>query len=99
VRTSKEILLKVIVQRLSHAPCIMAFLRLMLKINNMKANEKFYYVEELKLYVKLSEVTSIQLEKPLKSLPSSHAKCCLIVGKSVFWCESYHFNTLKDLLL
>ena len=28
MRTSKEILLKVIIQRLSHAPCIMAFLRL-----------------------------------------------------------------------
>ena len=28
MRTSKEILLKVIVQRLSHAPCMMAFLRL-----------------------------------------------------------------------
>lgn len=65
----------------------------------MKASQEFYYVEELKLYVKLSSVTSFQLDKPLKSLPSSHEKCCLIVGKSVFWCDAIHYNNLKYILL
>lgn len=65
----------------------------------MKAKNEFYYIEELKTYVKLSEITSFKLHKEMDSLPDSHYKCCIIVGKSIYWCNQSNFTNLKTILL
>jgi len=65
----------------------------------MKAKNEFYYIEELKTYVKLSEITSFKLHKEMKNLPDSFYQCCIVVGKSVYWCNQLHFTNLKTILL
>jgi len=63
----------------------------------MKAKKEFYYIEELKTYVKISSIESFKLEKPLKSLEDTFFKCCIISGKSIYWCERKHFDLLQIL--
>ena len=70
---------------------------LMLKTIKMKAENEFYYIEELKTYVKISSIESFKLEKPLKSLEDTFLKCCIISGKSIYWCERKHFYFLQTL--
>ena len=64
----------------------------------MKAKNEFYYIEELKTYVKISSIESFKLEKPLKSLEDTFLKCCIISGKSIYWCDKKHFDFLQILL-
>ncbi len=60
----------------------------------MKA--KFYFIDELKVYVRLSSITSFKLEKPLKQMGDEHLKCCIIADKSIYWCDAKHFHSLKN---
>jgi hypothetical protein len=64
----------------------------------MKAKKEFYYIGELKTYVKLSSIESFKLEKPMKSFDDSHFKCCIVSGKSIYWCNPEHFINLETLL-
>ena len=76
-----------------------AFLCLMLKKNKMKAKKEFYYIEELKTYVKISSIESFKLEKPLKSLEDTFLKCCIITNKSIYWCNKNVYYELQNILL
>lgn len=70
----------------------------MLKIINMKAKtDEFYYIEELKTYVKLSSIESFKLEKPFKSLDDSHLQCCIITNKSIYWCNQSIYHELSNI--
>ncbi len=61
----------------------------------MKA--KFYYVEDLDLYINLEQLTSFQRKQPIvnESMPY---RCVLVVGKSIYWCHECHFYNLSKLL-
>jgi hypothetical protein len=69
---------------------------LCLKIINMKA--KFYYIPDLKLVINLEHLSSLQLSKPIQN-ETIPFRCCLVVGKSIFWCDELNYYTLKFLLL
>jgi len=69
-----------------------------LNIITMKANDTFYYIEELKTYVKLASISSFKLEKPYKSSPDEFYKCYIISGKSVYICSRIHFDNLTNIL-
>ena len=61
----------------------------------MKA--KFFYIPDLKLVINLEHLSSIQLSKQIND--GCPYKCCLVVGKSIFWCDEKNYYTLKFLLL
>jgi hypothetical protein len=73
---------------------------LMLKIINMKAKtDEFYYIEELKTYVKLSSIESFKLEKPIKTMNDSFLQCCIITNKSIYWCNRNVYSELQTILI
>ena len=61
---------------------------------------KFYYVDELKLNIKLEEIISFQLIDYSPSEFRSSVKTTLIVVKptSVYKCDKKHYNNLVELL-
>lgn len=68
----------------------------MLKNKNMKA--KFYYVPDLMLVINLEQLSSFQRARPINN-DSVPYKCCLVVGKSIFWCDEInHYNLIHILL-
>jgi hypothetical protein len=68
----------------------------MLKNKNMKA--KFYYVPDLMLVINLEQLSSFQRARPINN-DSVPYKCCLVVGKSIFWCDEINYNNLIRLVL
>jgi hypothetical protein len=68
----------------------------MLKNKNMKA--KFYYVPDLELVINLEQLSSFQRARPINNDSVSY-KCCLVVGKSIFWCDLKNYYSLKVLVL
>jgi hypothetical protein len=62
----------------------------------MKA--KFFYIPDLLLVINLEHLSSLQLSKPFpnETIPF---RCCLIVGKSVFWCDESNYHNIKELVL
>jgi hypothetical protein len=68
----------------------------MLKNKNMKA--KFYYVPDLLLVINLEQLSSFQRARPINN-DSVPYKCCLVVGKSIFWCDEINYYNLQDLVL
>ena len=65
----------------------------------MKAKKEFYYIEELKTYVKLSSIESFKLDNPLKSMDDLYLKCCIISNKSIYWCNKEIYYDLKNILI
>jgi hypothetical protein len=68
----------------------------MLKNKNMKA--KFYYVPDLLLVINLEQLSSYQRARPINN-DSVPYKCCLVVGKSIFWCDEDNYYALNVILL
>ena len=64
----------------------------------MKAKQKFYHIDELNVYVRLDSITSFKLEKPAKGWSDDYLKCCVIADKSIYWCDSKHFDLIKQQL-
>jgi hypothetical protein len=62
----------------------------------MKA--KFYFIPDLQLVINLEHLSSIQLSKPIQN-ESIPFRCCLVVGKSIFWCDESNFESLRLLVL
>jgi hypothetical protein len=62
----------------------------------MKA--KFYYVPDLDLVINLEQLSSFQRARPINN-NSVHYKCCLVVGKSIFWCDEINYYNLQDFVL
>ena len=60
----------------------------------MKA--KFYYVPDLELVINLEQLSSFQRTRTSHIAPY---KCCLVVGKSIFWCDEINYYNLQDLVL
>lgn len=63
----------------------------------MKA-KKFYYVPDLLLVINLEQLSSFQRAKPISN-DSTPYKCCLVVGKSIFWCDEINYYNLVTILL
>lgn len=62
----------------------------------MKA--KFYYVPDLLLVINLEQLSSFQRARPINN-DSVPYKCCLVVGKSIFWCDETNYYNLICLVL
>lgn len=60
----------------------------------MKA--KFYYIPDLDLVINLEQLSSFQRAKTSFSAPY---KCCLVVGKSIFWCDEINYFKLQEFVL
>lgn len=59
----------------------------------MKA--QFYYVWDLDLWINLDHVSSFQKTRPIDN-DSIPYKCCIVVGKSIYFCDVAHFRNLID---
>jgi len=68
----------------------------MLKNKNMKA--KFYYVPDLLLVINLEHLSSYQRSRAIEN-DSVPYKCCLVVGKSIFWCDEINYYNLQEFVL
>lgn len=62
----------------------------------MKA--KFYYVPDLMLVINLEHLSSYQRSRPVQNDAVPY-KCCLVVGKSIFWCDEENYHKLNAILL
>jgi hypothetical protein len=62
----------------------------------MKA--KFYYVPDLMLVINLEHLSSYQRSRAIENDQVPY-KCCLVVGKSIYFCEESNYYNLNALLL
>lgn len=61
--------------------------------------KEFYFVDDLNLNVRISEISSYKLEYTLKNQhEKKHPKCCIILStNSVYWCDAKHYDLLNKL--
>lgn len=61
----------------------------------MKA--KFYLILDLNLVINLEHLSSYQKAIPVNN-PAVDLQCCLVVGKSIFWCHISNWDNINNVL-
>ena len=62
----------------------------------MKA--KFYYIADLMLVINLEHLSSYQRSRAIENDVVPY-KCCLVVGKSIYFCDESNYYALNAILL
>lgn len=62
--------------------------------------KEFYYIDELKTYIKLSSIVSISCNTKTKEYAQTTTeRCCIVLfSDTVYWCNIKHFYELKNIL-
>lgn len=60
--------------------------------------KEFYYVDELRIYIRLSNIVSFSCGGNIREYGQTQDRCCIVLfSETVYWCNAKHFLELKKI--